>query len=85
MTQGEPQVVDSRDLDCVGETGCEACDDMVALAYALERHSRLSHPLAQAIEAEAETTPGQGALPGKLSAEGLRTRSGQGLEGTVNG
>lgn len=80
LTNGEPQVVDSRDLDCIGEAGCDACDDMVALAYALEQHS--SHPLAQAITAEAERRQVRGRYP---AAEGLRTRSGQGLEGTVNG
>ena len=53
---------------------------MVALAYALEQHS--SHPLAQAIEAEAERRQVRGRYP---AAEGLRTRSGQGLEGMVNG
>ncbi len=34
LTTGEPQVVESRDLDCVGDTVCAACDDLVALAYA---------------------------------------------------
>jgi len=80
LTQGEPEVVDSRDLDCIGEAGCDACDDMVALAFALEQHS--SHPLAQAITAEAEKRQVTGRYP---AAEGLRTRSGQGLEGMVNG
>ena len=80
LTNGEPQVVSSRDLDCVGESGCDACDDLVALAYALEQHS--SHPLAQAVMTEAERRQVQGRYP---AAEGLRTRSGQGLEGIING
>jgi Cd2+/Zn2+-exporting ATPase len=80
LTNGEPQVVSSRDLDCVGESGCDACDDLVALAYALEQHS--SHPLAQAVMAEAKRRQVQGRYP---AAEGLRTRSGQGLEGIING
>lgn len=80
LTHGEPEVVVSRDLDCVGEVGCAACDDMIALAYALEQHS--SHPLAQAIVAEAERRQVQGRYP---AAENLKTRSGQGLEGVVNG
>ena len=71
-------MVDSRDLTCVGEGGCDACDDMVALAYALEQHS--SHPLAQAIEAEAERRQVRGRYP---AAEGLRTpqRAGTGRHG----
>jgi len=60
--------------------GCAACDDMVALAYALEQHS--SHPLAQAVAAEAERRQVAGRYP---AAEGLKTRSGEGLEGRVNG
>ena len=80
LTTGEPRVVNSRDLDCIGETSCDACDDMLALAYALEQYS--SHPLAQAVAAEAKRRQVAGRYP---AAEDLTTRSGLGLEGMVNG
>ena len=80
LTTGEPQVVESRDLACLGQETCPACDDLVALAYALERHS--THPLAQAISAEAEKRHVLDRYP---AAEGLTTRGGLGLEGRING
>ncbi len=80
LTRGEPQVVDCRDLGCQGELGCETCDDMIALAYALERHS--NHPLAQAISQEAER---RGVTEKYPPAKELATRGGLGLEGLVNG
>jgi Cd2+/Zn2+-exporting ATPase len=80
LTHGQPHVVDSRDLDCTGEMTCAACNDMLALAYALERHS--THPLAQAIIAEAEKRQVQDCYP---VAENLNVRGGRGLEGLVDG
>ncbi len=80
LTHGKPVVVDSRDLDCSGAAQCEACNDLMALAYALERHS--THPLAQAIAAEAEKRHVQDCYP---PAVNLTTRGGRGLEGVVNG
>jgi Cd2+/Zn2+-exporting ATPase len=80
LTKGEPQVVDCRDLGCQGDEACEACDDLVALAYALERYS--THPLAQAIAEEAEWRGVKDAYP---PAENLTTRGGLGLEGDING
>ena len=80
LTRGVPQVVESRDLSCEGDTVCSACDDLVALAYALERHS--THPLAQAITAEAQKRQVLNRYP---AAEGLTTRGGLGLEGRING
>lgn len=80
LTLGEPQVVESKDLDCLGGRQCEPCDDMLALAYALERHS--THPLAQAIIKEAEARGVTDCYP---AAEHLVTRNGQGLEGRING
>lgn len=80
LTRGEPQVVACRDLSCQGEEACEACDDLVALAYALERHS--THPLAQAIAAEAQWRGVSEVYP---PAKNLTTRGGLGLEGDING
>jgi len=80
LTHGEPKVVECRDLGCQGELGCEACDDLVALAYALERHS--NHPIAQAIIEEAEW---RGVTQKYPPAKELNTRGGLGLEGWING
>lgn len=80
LTHGEPEVVDSKDLACYGESGCGACDDLLALAYALERHS--THPLAQAIVDEAEK---RGVTDWYPAAKNLITRGGLGLEGLIDG
>jgi len=80
LTHGEPRVVESRDLACQGGSTCEACDDMVALAYALERHS--THPLAKAIREEAEKRGVADCYP---PARNLTTRGGLGLEGVIDG
>ncbi|MFW5713342.1 MAG: heavy metal translocating P-type ATPase [Brevefilum sp.] len=80
LTHGEPTVVESKDLKCRGASGCDACDDMLALAYALERHS--THPLAQAVMEEAERRGVTDCYP---AATDLTTRGGLGLEGTVDG
>jgi Cd2+/Zn2+-exporting ATPase len=80
LTQGKPKVVESKDLDCLDETYCEPCNNLIALAYALERHS--THPLAQAIIEEAEQRGLTGCCP---AAENLVTRGGRGLEGMING
>ena len=80
LTLGEPRVVDSRDLECQDLSSCEPCDDLLALAYALERHS--THPLAQAIIREAEE---RGLTECYPAARKLVTRGGLGLEGQING
>ncbi len=79
LTHGEPQVVDSKDLACLGEEICEPCNDMLGLAYALERHSK--HPLAQAIVSEAERRKLTACYP---PASNVVTRGGLGIEGQVN-
>jgi Zn2+/Cd2+-exporting ATPase len=80
LTIGQPRVVDSKDLDCLGDLECEPCNDLLALAYALERHS--THPLAQAIIKAAEELGVTECYP---PATNLVTRGGRGLEGQVNG
>ncbi len=80
LTMGQPAVVAQRDLACTGEDVCDPCDDMLALAYALELHS--NHPIAQAVIAEAEKK----GVAGRYSpAENLNTLGGLGLEGVVDG
>jgi len=80
LTQGQPKVVACKDLACQGASVCDACDDMMALAYALERHS--THPLAKAIIAEATRRQVTSRYP---PVENLVTRGGLGLEGRING
>ena len=80
LTHGEPKVVACRDLGCKGDLECEACDDLVALAYALENHS--THPLAQAVIEEARERGVIGKYPPALN---LTTRGGLGLEGVIHG
>ncbi len=80
LTHGDPVVVDSKDLACLGIDECDPCNDLIALAYALERHS--THPLAQAIKIEAEKRGVTDCYP---AAHNLVTRGGLGLEGLING
>ena len=80
LTRGEPVVVDSKDLACQDEIDCEPCNDLIALAYALERHS--SHPIAQAIIKEAELRSLTDCYP---AAKNLVMRGGMGIEGDING
>ena len=49
LTSGQPTVTHLRSVDCdpAEINGCEHCDDLLALAAALEKRS--SHPLAQAV------------------------------------
>ncbi|NJN82894.1 MAG: HAD-IC family P-type ATPase, partial [Caldilineaceae bacterium] len=59
---------------------CHACDDVLALASAVERRSE--HPLARAILSASETSGSQAAYP---TATGVTALSGLGVVGTVNG
>lgn len=84
LTQGRPELVnlacidrccvEARQYDLMAE--CTHCDDMLALAAAVERYS--THPLARAVTAAAETR----ALP-TLAATGVKTLPGQGVQGQV--
>ncbi|MFQ5576693.1 MAG: heavy metal translocating P-type ATPase [Anaerolineae bacterium] len=85
LTRGRPSVVATHCIDnCCAEARrlnpnapCPHCDDMLALAAALERRS--DHPLAQAITASAEAR----ALP-QLNAERIENLPGHGIRGWVN-
>jgi Cd2+/Zn2+-exporting ATPase len=80
LTRGVPRIASFRSVDCDGEPACAECDDVLALAAALERHS--SHPLAQAVLAAAAERGLDRRYP---AAEALKSLAGQGLEGQVNG
>lgn len=82
LTRGEPTVTSTRAVACVDGKGgrCDPCDDMLALADAVERHSE--HPLAQAITEESAT---RGVGERHTRATGVRAMAGQGVTGHVEG
>jgi Cd2+/Zn2+-exporting ATPase len=82
LTKGEPRVVAVRSIDCTtdGMESCDSCDDLVALASAVEQRSE--HPLAYALTAESRLRDVHGRYP---TAEGVMAMTGQGVKGTVNG
>jgi Cd2+/Zn2+-exporting ATPase len=84
LTQGQPQLVNIACIDnCCAQARtrdllakCDHCDEMLAIAAAVERHS--THPLAQAITAAAEAR----ALPPRNARE-VKNLPGQGVQGQV--
>jgi Cd2+/Zn2+-exporting ATPase len=79
LTRGTPNLVQLRALDCNGEETCEACDDLLALASALEKHS--AHPISRAVfNAGVER-----GLSDRYTADNLTTLNGKGLQGNVDG
>lgn len=80
LTSGKPELVQLRAADCSGEEDCEACDDLLALACALEERS--SHPLRNAV---LEAGVMHQVSNRYKAAEGLVTLGGKGLQGKVDG
>lgn len=83
LTQGKPSVKLVKAADCQGWQGtefCEPCNDMLALASAIEQHS--SHPLGQAVLSEAAQ---RGVLDRYPAAENAQNLDGKGQQGWVNG
>ena len=62
------------------ELNCAACDDLIALAAAVERRSE--HPLAGAVVAEAEA---RGVGDRYRAGDGVAALAGRGISGRVNG
>jgi Cd2+/Zn2+-exporting ATPase len=89
LTLGEPAVVAVRSLDCddrlaeghVGEGGggCRGCDEVVALASAVERKSQ--HPIADAIVRESQRRRVADRYP---AAVDVVARTGQGVQGLID-
>jgi len=81
LTTGRPDVIAVRSVDCLDPQGfCAPCDDLLALASAVERRSE--HPLARAIVRAAEERNVLAAYP---VAEGVTALPGRGVSGAVAG
>ncbi len=79
LTRGKPVVTTYRSVDCAGETVCQPCDDVLALASALEKRS--IHPLAQSVLQAAQE---HGVMNVYAPADSVKVLPG-GLQGRVNG
>jgi Cd2+/Zn2+-exporting ATPase len=81
LTRGEPRVAKVQSVSCEATetSSCRHCDDMLALAGAVERYSE--HPLAQAVVEAAEARGLQDRYP---RAEGVTALAGQGVTGQVD-
>lgn len=80
LTEGRPVVMETRSIDCDTGEGCADCDDVLALAAAVE--SRSTHPLAQAVVNEAESRQ---ILNRYTPADDVENLSGRGVTGTIDG
>ncbi|MFN8446533.1 MAG: cation-translocating P-type ATPase [Caldilineaceae bacterium] len=80
LTEGKPQVREIRSVNCLEEATCLHCDDLLALASAVERRSE--HPLAEAVVNAANQRNLQQRYP---VAESVAAQVGQGVIGQVNG
>lgn len=78
LTRGQPQVTGWRSIDCPTGEVCEQCDDVLALASAVER--RAAHPLAAAVVSAAESRV---LSPTYAPAETVETLAGRGVRGQV--
>ena len=80
LTRGKPAVTEVHAADCTGEASCSRCDDVLALASAVER--RASHPLAAAVVQAAASRHLHTVY---APAEAVETLAGRGVRGTVDG
>lgn len=80
LTRGEPAVVGVKSVACEAPGGrCVPCDDLLALAGAVEQYSE--HPLAQAVR-DAAASRG---VSGQYTARDVHALAGRGVAGQVNG
>jgi Cd2+/Zn2+-exporting ATPase len=83
LTEGQPKLIMVRSVDCndhAPEAPCESCNDLLALAAAVERRSE--HPLAQAIVAAAQERDLFHRYP---PAQEVTSLPGHGVRGHLNG
>jgi Cd2+/Zn2+-exporting ATPase len=82
LTRGKPDVVAVKSVRCTlpADVACADCDDLLALATAVEQRSE--HPLAHAILMEAEQ---RGVAQTYPAAANVTALTGRGVTGAVNG
>ncbi|MBZ0296643.1 MAG: cadmium-translocating P-type ATPase, partial [Anaerolineae bacterium] len=80
LTYGKPMVTQMRSVDCETGAACSDCDDVLALAAAVEKRS--AHPLAQAIVRAAEE---RDLHTSYTPAESVTVLNGRGVQGRING
>lgn len=78
LTRGKPTVTAVRAVDCETGSSCDLCDDVLALASAVERRS--AHPLAQAVVDAAHT---RGLHDLYAPAEAVESLAGRGVQGQM--
>lgn len=80
LTKGAPIISEYKSVDCSGADNCEHCDDLLALACALEKHS--NHPLRNAVLKAGDE---RGVTDRYPSASDLQLMTGLGIKGNLNG
>ncbi|MBI1257209.1 MAG: heavy metal translocating P-type ATPase [Chloroflexi bacterium] len=80
LTTGKPVVKTARSADCETGEACSRCDDVLALAHAVERRS--THPLARAVT---EAAQDRGLDKVYAPAEAVESLAGRGVQGNVRG
>lgn len=80
LTLGSPHLTRVRAVDCRGGERCDRCDDLLALAEAMERESR--HPLARAV---LQATVERGLEGQHPPAQAITLLPGLGLKARFNG
>ena len=75
LTTGKPVVTSYHGVNC--DPNCPDCDNMIAVAAAVEQQS--THPLAQAVVHAADS------LENRYTAQSVSNLSGRGVQGQVNG
>lgn len=80
LTQGRPSLVHLRSAVCQTGQPCDDCDDLLALAGAVEQRSE--HPLAQAVTSAVAARGVNGRYP---TATEVHALTGRGVTGRVNG
>jgi Cd2+/Zn2+-exporting ATPase len=80
LTTGRPVVTGYAAFDCETGKDCATCDDVLALAAAVER--RTTHPLAQAVVSEAQTRQLDAVY---APADSVELLAGRGVRGQIDG
>ncbi len=78
LTTGKPTVTTLRSVDCATGEPCTTCDDVLALAAAVEKRS--THPLAQAVV----TAAAEHQVLDTYAATDVTALAGQGVQGRID-